>query len=436
MSEPVAPELTTLEKQRRIILVDVNNFFVSCERIFDPRLEGIPAVVLSNNDGCVIARSQEAKALGVKMCEPWFQLSARAKEWGMQYRSSNYELYSDISARVMSVLSRYAASIEVYSVDEAFLEVSGTSAELLKLGREIREAVKKLVGVPVSIGIAKSKTLAKIANHGAKRTPRLSGVCNFDLYTKSEQDHILETLPVDEVWGVARRTKQKLEGMGIYTVRELRDAEDQTIRKKFGVGLERTVYELRGIPCIPLEVENADKESISYSRMFGKPVTDLKEIHEAVSIYTQRAAISLRKQNSVARVVNAYAATGHFSKDEYFAPSVTIELPNPTDDPIVLTRAVMAALEPRLREGHKYARAGITLLGISPKVDHTYLDAFVPQFVELNLGELVDKVSRKYGSSSIGFGAAGFSAGHEWQMRRESLSPRATTHWDELVTVR
>ncbi|WP_162529545.1 Y-family DNA polymerase, partial [Agromyces humi] len=231
---------------RRIGLVDVNNFFVSCERVFNPKLEGIPVVVLSNNDGCVVARSAEAKALGVQMGDPWFKLENQARVWGMVAQSSNYELYGDLSSRTMELLGRYSYDLSVYSIDEAFVHLRGSTEELIRAAREMRAAVKKHVGLPVCVGIAPSKTLAKLVNHGAKKTPALGGVGHWDAYTPAQQDRIMDSLEVDEIWGVAGRLKKRFAMLDIHTIRDLRDADPALIRKKFSVVLQRTVYELRG----------------------------------------------------------------------------------------------------------------------------------------------------------------------------------------------
>ncbi len=420
--------------RNRIALVDANSFYVSCERVFNPKLEGRPVVVLSNNDGCVVSRSNEAKALGIGMGTPWFQLAAQAPAWGLVARSSNYELYGDLSSRVMDTLAKFSAWQEVYSIDESFLGVSGSREELDRLSREMRATVLQRVGVPVSVGIAKTKTLAKLANHGAKRKASLAGVCDWESYSPERQTTILQSLPVNEIWGVARRTQKRLAALNIHTIEELRASDPNFIRKQFSVVLQRTVFELNGLACIPVAEERAQKDQLIYSRMFGHPVRDLDEIHQALSVYAQRAATRLRKQGSVARVLTAYAATSRFGAGQYFAPSVTVALPNPTDDPVMFTKAVTQALVPRLEPGHDYARAGIFLTGIEPKHSHVYLDGLTTVAADRDLGGLLDQVSKRFGVAAAGFGLAGLAHGPSWQMRRDRLSPRATTQWQELAT--
>ena len=420
---------------RRIALVDVNNCYVSCERLFDPTLENRPVVVLSNNDGCVVARSAEAKALGIQMGDPWFKLAAQAPAWGLEYRSSNYELYGDLSRRVMELLARYSAWQETYSIDEAFLGLRGTIPELTARAREIRAAVLKHVGLPVSVGIASSKTLAKLANHGAKRTPSLGGVANLDEYTPAQVTRILESLPTDEVWGVAGRTKKRLTELGIHTIADLRDADPALIRKKFSVVMQRTVYELRGIDCLPLEPPSTTREQIMFSRSFATPVSTAREMERVLSVYAQKAAGRLRKQRSVAKSLTCFASTSPYAAEPYESAHAGAAFPVPTDDPVEMVKAAAAALMPRIRDGAKYVRAGVMISGIVPAGTDTPLDAFVPLHDRRGLGRLVDDVGRKYGASSIGLGLAGIRGAPIWSMKRERLSKRATTHWDELALV-
>lgn len=302
-----------MSKLQRIALVDVNSFYASCERVFDPHLENRPLVVLSNNDGCVVARSSEAKALGVEMGTPWFKIANWAKHVGLEARSSNYELYGSLSACVMELLGRYSAWQEVYSIDEAFLGVRGTREELERLGREIRHAVRTHVGLPVCVGLGSSKTLAKLANRAAKDHPQLGGVASMDDYPPDRVDAIMDSLTVDQLWGVAGRTTKKLAGYGIHTVRELRDADPRAIRKWFSVVLQRTVYELRGIDCIPLEAERTVKEQIIFSRSFSTPVTTVDAMHQVMAVYGQRASYRLRKQRSVAKTMICFASTSGFA---------------------------------------------------------------------------------------------------------------------------
>ena len=424
------------KSERRIALVDVNNFFVSCERLFNPRLEGRPVVVLSNNDGCVVARSAEAKALGIEMGEPWFKLKAQADHWGLLAQSSNYELYGDLSSRTMEILGRYSAWQEIYSIDESFLGLTGTKEALVCLGREIRAVILKNVGLPVCVGIASSKTLAKFSNRGAKKTPSLGGVCNLDAYSSEQIDTIMSSLPVTDLWGVAGRTGTRLASLDIHTVRELRDADPALIRKKFSVVLQRTVYELRGIDCLPLEEERTAKEQIIFSRSFSTPVRTIPDMEQVLSVYAQRASLRLRKQGSVAQTMQCFAATSFHADAPYLTPAASISFSMPTDDPIEITRAAVRALSPRLESGAAYVRAGVLLSGITPASSHAFLEPFVPLYDRRDLAKTLDTITRRHGERSLGLGLAGLKKGPVWTMKRESLSPRCTTHWAELALVK
>jgi DNA polymerase V len=417
----------------RIALVDMNNCFVSCERLFDPSLEKREVVVLSNNDGCVVARSNEAKALGIKMGDPWFKLERDPRFRDVIAKSSNYELYGDVSRRVMDLLARYAAWLEIYSIDEAFLSVKGSPEELTARAREIRAVVLKNVGIPVSVGIARTKTLAKLTNQAAKKQLALGGVANLDHYTPDQVTRILASLPTTELWGIAGRTGKRLAELNIHTAAELRDADPAFIRKKFSVVLQRTVFELRGIDCIPLEPPATVKEQLMFSRSFAQPVTTRREMERVLSIYAQRAAARLRKQGSVAKTMSCFASSSPFADAPYVSATAGVAFPMPTDDPVEMVKSAIAALLPKIQDGAKYVRAGIMLTGISARGADRPLDLFVPLAEQRELGKLLDDVSRRYGRESLGLGLAGVKGAPLWSMKRGRLSPRATTHWDELA---
>ncbi|PPG77471.1 DNA polymerase V subunit UmuC [Rathayibacter rathayi] len=422
----------------RIALVDVNSCYVSCERIFDPRLEGVPCVVLSNNDGCVVARSDEVKALGIENGTPWFQIEPLIRAGKLppiEYRSSNYELYGEISARIMELLGRYSAWLEVYSIDEAFLGLRGTPEELSRIGREIREAVRRHIRVPVCVGIGSSKTLAKLANRGAKKTPRLAGVAAMDWWSPDQVTAILDSTHVTDLWGIAGRTGKRLAELDIHTARELRDADPALIRKKFSVVLQRTLYELRGIDCIPLEGPRAAKEQLIYSRMFSAPVTTVPDMEQVLSVYAQRVAQRLRKQGSVAKTASIFVGTSPHADAPYISAAASVAFPTPTDDPIAMTRAAIGAIAGRLEPGARYVRAGIILNGISPRGSSTPLELFEADYDRRDLGPTLDEITKRHGTGTIGLGLGGIRSGPVWQMKRGRLSPRATTHWSELATV-
>ncbi|QDY91238.1 Y-family DNA polymerase [Arthrobacter sp. UKPF54-2] len=418
-----------------IALVDVNCFYASAERAFDPSLEGRPVVVLSNNDGCAVTRSAEAKALGIPLGEPWFKIAPRAKEWGLVARSSNYELYGDVSARVMELLGRYSAWLEVYSIDEAFLGVRGTPEELLRLGQAMKTAVRRNVGVPVCVGIAGTKTLAKLANKWAKHNPDFDGVCHWDSVPADSREHLMARLSVIELWGVATRLTKRLNGMGIHTVLDLARADPIRIRDRFSVVLMRTVLELQGTPCIPLEEERVGRDQLIFSRSFATPISTAAGMRQVLGIYAQQASARLARHELQATVLTAFAATSYYNPRDSSHPSVCVRLPMPTADPVLLARASYALL-PRIDDGVKYARAGIMVTDLRPTARQAPLAAFENPHEERGIGPLLEEVSRKYGRGSIGLGHAGIRGGPDWTMKRDMLSPRYTTHWDELPVVK
>lgn len=420
---------------QRTALLDVNNFFASCERVFDPKLEGRPVVVLSNNDGCVVARSAEAKALGITMGVPWFTVAPMAEKFGIVARSSNYELYGDLSSRVMEIASRFTANLEVYSIDEAFLHLSGTPTQNSAVARELRATIRRNTGLPVCVGIAPSKTLAKLANHGAKKSPYMNGVCNLDDFSPERLNRVMESMPVTELWGVAGRTRKRLTNLGVLTVRDLRDSDPEFIRKRFSVVLQRTVYELRGIDCISIESMRETKGQVVYSRSFSNPVTTRSEMEQVLAVYAARVSKRLRKQNYVAGSLTCYAATSRFANTENHAPFVSVRFEDPTDDPIQIASACAQALLGRVIDGNKYVRAGIMLHDIGYKQPSEFLDMFTPLSELRQVGRTLDTVTDRFGSGSIGLGVAGLKSARRWEMKRGMLSPRATTHWDELATV-
>lgn len=314
-----------------IALVDCNNFYASCERVFDPTLRGKPIVVLSNNDGCVIARSNEAKALGIAMGEPWHLCKERIRTQGVIVRSSNYTLYGDMSARVMEVLSHFAPLLEVYSIDEAFLGLAGFESRLESHAQALRAKTQQWTGIPVSVGIGPTKTLAKVANRTAKKNPACNGLCI--LMEGEAQTAALAAMELEDIWGIARRTADKLKAIGIKTPLDLRQADPKAIRRTFGVVLERLVLELRGIPCHGLELAPPPKQSICVSRSFGRPVTTLPELSEALSAYIERAAEKLRRHGLAAGYVTVFLHTNRFRPEEpQYSPSAGLALPVATCD--------------------------------------------------------------------------------------------------------
>ena len=351
-------------------LVDCNNFYCSCERVFNPELQNRPLVVLSNNDGCAVARSAEAKALGIKMGEPWFELKHLVKRHGLIGLSSNYTLYGDMSARVMQVLREFTPDVEVYSTDESFLRIE--RMQLLwpshgAMGQAIRQRVRQWTGIPVCIGIGPTKTLAKLANHIAKKNPQFEGVFDMSTYPENAFSTLLTKIAVGEGWDVGQRIAAKLDGMGIRTVADLREASSKAIRMHFSVVLERTVAELQGVSCLTLEEVAPPKKQIVSSKSFGQMVTSLDELGEALSTYVSRAAKKLRVQDSVCAALQVFVMTNRFRpEDPQYSNGIVIPLPNPSNDTIRLAAAALYGLKRIYRPGFWYKKCGVMLMDLSP----------------------------------------------------------------------
>ena len=424
-------------------LVDCNNFYASCEKLFDPKQKDRPVVVLSNNDGCVVARSAEVKALGIPMGVPWFQIQAEARRYGIVAFSSNYALYADMSNRVVEVLSDFSPNLEVYSIDESFLDLSGMSMRaesLAAYGVEIRQRVADWLGLAVCVGIAPTKTLAKLANHSAKRgLAGADGVCDFPTPSPGALSHLFARIDVGEVWGVGRQIKARLAAMGIQTVRQLRDADAETIRARFSVVLERTVCELRGESCLDLQEVVPDKQQIMSSRSFGTLVYERADLEEAVASYIAKAAEKLRAQDSLARGVQVYIRTNVFKPEvPQYQKGVTVPLPEATADTRVLTQWAIRILRRIYRPGFGYHKAGVMLLDLVPAAKRQ-LALFDSQggAGDARSGKLMavlDDINQRYGRQSLRLAAEGVE--RSWQMRRGNLSPGYTTSWDGLPVAR
>ncbi len=421
-----------------IALVDCNNFFVSCERVFNPALEGKPVVVLSNNDGCAVARSNEVKALGVKMAAPWYQLRDLARRHGIVALSSNYELYADMSNRVMTILSAFSPRQEVYSIDECFLDLDGLEhRDLTRYGQEIRQRVRQWVGMPVCVGIAASKTLAKLANHVAKKQAAWNSVCDFGTLNAVALDELLDGIEVGEVWGVGRRTQERLGRMGIHSVLALKRADTGLIRQRFSVTLERTVRELRGIPCLALEELTPTNRQIISSRSFGTPVTSLQELSEAVATYVSRAAEKLRSQQAVAGAIQVYIRTNpHREDDPQYSNSMVLPLGTASSDTSRLVRAAQWGLRRIFRQGYRYAKAGVMLMDISPtdNVQQSLFGASENDGKSARLMQALDAINRRMGQNTLFLAGAGVEK--RWRMRRGNKSPGYTTEWGEVALAR
>lgn len=420
-------------------LVDVNNFYVSCERVFKPALEHTPMVVLSNNDGCAVARSHEVKALGVKMGTPWFKMKDLAREQGIVAFSSNYALYGDMSNRVVQILRDYSPDTEVYSIDESFLRIEAVAhlyGGALAMGQQMRHRIKQWTGLPVCVGVGPTKTLAKFANHLAKKNPEFEGVCDLHVIPRIERLRWMSGIEVGEVWGVGGRIARRLEVMGIQSVLELRNASPKEMRRHFGVVMERTCNELRGISCLALEDIAQPKQQIMSSRSFGSPVETIEELRESIASYLARAAEKLRQQQSVCAAVYVFIQTNRFNRDEQYHASMTVALQEPSDDTLTITAAALSGLEKMYRSGFRYKKAGVMLTLLSDKHarQRSIFDHDARTQRSNKLMEALDMINRDYGHGTVRSGASGFS--QRWAMRRENRSPRYTTRWEELPIVK
>jgi DNA polymerase V len=415
-----------------IALIDGNNFYVSCERVFDPRLEGRPVVVLSNNDGCAVSRSNEAKALGVRMGQPWFQMQTLAKQHGIVALSSNYALYADMSARMMALLATYAPDQEVYSIDECFLGMDGFDQwDRVRHARRMRQQVRQWIGLPVCVGMGESKTLAKLANHIAKKGLAGSeGVCDLATLSNAERSVLFSRINVGEVWGIGPRLTQHLAERNITTVEALRTADPKVLRREYSVVVERTVSELNGMSCIALDDVAPRKQEIQSSRSFGSYVHDLGQLEEAVATYIATAAVKLRSQQSLAKRVQVYIRTNPFKPDRpQYQQAITVPLTVATDDTLRLTQAALWGLRRIYRSGYDYQKAGITLMEL---VDGstTQADMFCQAKDNSRVMQAMDRINRTWGKGTLRSGAEGINK--RWRMKRERMSPAFTTCWEQI----
>lgn len=436
-------------------LVDGNNFYVSCERVFRPSLVGRPVIVLSNNDGCAVSRSNEAKALGVQMGQPWFQCRELEKSDGLIALSSNYALYGDMSNRMMTIASEYAPRQEIYSIDESFLDFTGVLGDLVAIGRTLRFKVLRHTGIPTCAGFGATKTLAKLANHVAKSAERKPGsypsaygqVFSFGAITAAKINEVFETTAIDEVWGIGRRISAKLNAGGIETVADLLKADVHSLRRQFSVVLERTVMELHGIRTIELDDAAAPRQQIMCSRSFGHPVYTLEDMVEAVSSHATRVAEKARQDESLAGAVHVFAHTSpHRKQDKQYSASVTVPLVRPTADTRLLAAAALIGLRAIYREGYRYEKAGVMLVELqSNTVRQGELDLFndqvEPQFAasrdRSKLMSAMDALNGRYGKGAVQLGSSSLTpATRPWSMKQDRRTPRYTTIWEEMPVAR
>ena len=419
-------------------LVDGNNFYVSCERVFDPSLRGKPVAVLSNNDGCCVAMSPEFKALGIARGTPYYQLKERELPNGeLIFRSSNYELYGDMSRRIISILREVSVDVEQYSIDEAFVYPPASATDLFDYGRRVRARILRWVGIPCGVGFAPTKTLAKIANHIGKKTPE--GV----FVLPDDSTDLLAKIPANEVWGVGRRLSSKLRAERIFTARDLRDAPDDVVRGIGGVALLRTATELRGASCVQDAAYDADPDSVSCSRSFGMTVTTREALLESVASFAAQAAEKLRRHGMLAAGCNAYvqlAVPGMFSRNDGQEGSFsgcTVLFPHPTDATNVILKAIRERASSLFVSGARYRKSGVVFFGLEKAGSAYQADLFAPTEARESspLYQAVDRLNRKLGRGTVFSAAEGVGA-KTWEMKRSMLSKRATTKWDELLTVR
>lgn len=427
---------------RAIALIDGNNFYVSCERVFDPKLENHPVVVLSNNDGCAVARSAEAKALGIGMGQPWFQIKEMEQTHGLIGLSSNYTLYADMSQRMMTILGQFAPRQEVYSIDECFLDLTGMDIDRTATAHTIRRQVLQWIGIPTCVGIGASKTQAKLANHIAKKRPEWAGVCDLTALAEHQVDRLMDSIEVGEVWGVGRKLNEQLQALGIHTVLDLKRANPKLISRRFSVVLERTVWELRGVACLNLEDIAPPRQQIISSRSFGKPVWYLPDLKQAVTAYMSRAAEKLRRQGSVAGGVQVFIRTSPFNNRPFYGNSTTLPLITATDDTRVLVKQAIKGLERIYKAGYDYQKAGVMLLDIRPKGQGQINDLFAVDLTGTQpagraedkanqLMQVMDAINARMGKHAVKLAGEGFKP--HWAMKRNRYSPAYTTDIGQLA---
>ena len=411
-------------------LVDCNTFYASCERIFRPDLDDKPILVLSNNDGCVISRDKIAKSLGIPELVPFFQVRDMVSKLGCHIFSSNYELYGDISARVMNLLEPFSTEMEVYSIDEAFLRIH--TSDYQAQGKAIKDMLWKNVRMPVCVGIAPTKTLSKLANRAAKKIPRLNGVCVLD--TPEKWEWLLERIPTKDIWGVGGRISERLKALNIYNALQLAKADRKWLRRSFSVVLERTIQELNGEPCLDLEVDPAPRKEIICTRSFSYKITELDELQQAISQYADRACEKLRKQNGLTQNIWVYLES--FDKRVgYFNRQRLKTLPHLSNDTRQIALLAKQAIAEIYQSGIRYKKCGIGLLDVRTK-KYEQVDLFNPQQSEQSraLMDVIDKVNARYGKHTVKLANTGIQP--KWAMKRDYMSPRYTTRWHDIPVVR
>ncbi|EPS3324234.1 Y-family DNA polymerase [Acinetobacter baumannii] len=422
-------------------LIDVNNMYVSCERVFDPSLNNKPVIVLSNNDGCAVARSNEAKSLNIKMGVPLFQIKDIVQQHKVLVLSSNYAMYAEMSRRFHTILASYvtAEEVEPYSIDECFVDFTAyeKNFDLEKVGQQMRQQIWKWLGLPVCVGIGRSKTEAKIANHIAKKNPGFNSVCDLVSMDPCNKEYYFSLIDVSEVWGVGRKHSKKLQSMGINTVLDLACAEPREMQKKFSIVMARTIYELQGISCIEIEHTPPSKKQIVASRSFGGRVTELTDLKEAISMYAQDACKRLRDEGLLCGCMIAFVQSNPFDANvPFYNKSITGSFSEPTDCAIDFVKAATRMLNDIYKEGIKYKKCGVVLTCLEPKSGHTY--DLLTDFKQIEkkecLMQAMDGIHSKFGKKKVGVGPC-FIPNRNWSMSRDKLS-RNPFRWDELLTIK
>jgi DNA polymerase V len=419
-------------RQKIIALVDCNNFYASCERIFNPRLEGKPVVVLSNNDGCIIARSDEAKKLGIRMGVPAFEISSLLEKNNVHVFSTNYELYGDISQRVMTILAQFSPSLEIYSIDEAFLDLTGIKTDMEEFGKKIAGTIKKWTSIPVTIGIAPTKTLAKAANHLAKE----NGWWGLTLNPSQHEyiDHLLHMLPIEEIWGIGPQYAAYLNRYSIITAFDLKNARENWVRKHLGVVGVRTVSELHGQPCYTVANLPIGRKGLCVSRSFGKSTADYEELEQATTEFVAIVAEKLRKQKSVAQALTVFVMTNRFARGPHYVNGVTVQLPVATNSTLEFIHHTVMTLKRLYRKGYNYKKSGVIATDIIPEENlqcSLWDDADREKHKKLT--RIMDTINTRMGKGKIKFAVQGTQ--RNWKMKQEKLSPSYTTRWEDLLTI-
>ena len=421
-------------------LVDVNNCYVSCERAFNPKLNDRPVIVLSNNDGCAVARSQEAKDLGIRMAVPFFQIQDLVKQHQVHVLSSNYALYGEMSRRFMQLLGQYVAADEqeVYSIDECFLKLTAYEHlfDLTGYAKDMKDKAWQWLGLPCCIGIGRSKTEAKIANHLAKKNKSLNGVCNLVHMDPCAVEYMLAEVDVSDVWGIGRQNCKKLHAMGIHSVLDLIESKPSEIKKHFSIVMEKTVRELQGTSCINIERDDVAHKQIISSRSYGQPVYEIDDIKASVRLYVASAVGRLRKDHSICKMIGVYIQTGRFSQNERYSPYTIVHMQEHTDDLLKITQAAMKGIDQIYKSGFKYKKAGIVLLEIMDKSKfvHDLFTDYSQKNDREELSNTMDAITERFGKNLISLGLC-----HEkkqpWHMNQNNRSPAYLTNWSELFRV-